>query len=108
MSCRADGYAVRHHYRYEYSAPVSQVRQRLIMVPPDRHVDQVLTDFDLEVRGASGRIATHWDIDVFGNRVCRVEAEQVDHAVDFEARFSVRREQQATPGAAIDKAGLKA
>ena len=61
------------------------------MVPPDRHGDQVLTDFDLEVRGASGRVATRWQTDVFGNRVCRVEAERVDHAVDFEARFRVRR-----------------
>jgi transglutaminase-like putative cysteine protease len=91
VSCRADVYTVRHHYRYEYTAPVSDVRQRLIMVPPDRHGDQVLKEFDLEVRGASGRVTTRWDTDLFGNRVCRVEAERVDHAVDFEARFSVRR-----------------
>jgi transglutaminase-like putative cysteine protease len=86
------GYAVRHHYRYEYTAPVSHVQQRLIMVPPDRHGDQVLTAFDLEVRGASGEITTAWQTDSFGNRVYSVSAQHVDRAVDFEAAFSVRRE----------------
>jgi transglutaminase-like putative cysteine protease len=100
MSCRADGYTVRHHYRYEYTAPVSDVRQRLIMVPPDRHGDQVLTDFELEVRGASDRVVKHWETDPFGNRVCRVEVERVDHALDFEARFRVCREPAAARGMA--------
>ena len=89
-------YTVRHHYRYEYTAPVSHVQQRLIMVPPDRHGDQVLTAFDLEVRGASGQLATAWQTDGFGNRVCSVSAERVDHAVDFEAWFSVRRDSPQT------------
>ena len=95
MTCRGIGFTVRHHYRYEYTAPVSDVQQRLIMVPPDRHGDQVLTAFGLEVRGATGQTATAWHTDVFGNRVYRVDAERVDHAVDFEAWFAVRREAPA-------------
>jgi transglutaminase-like putative cysteine protease len=92
-------YRVRHHYRYVYTAPVTDMRQRLIMIPPDRHGDQVLMSFDLEVRGASGCTSMEWQTDMFGNRVARVEAQHVEHAVDFEARFSVRRG-DAQPGLA--------
>jgi transglutaminase-like putative cysteine protease len=82
---------------------VSQVQQRLIMVPPDRHGDQVLMAFDLQVRGASGLLATAWQTDGFGNRVCSVSAERVDHAVDFEAWFSVRRDSRATSQTTPDR-----
>jgi transglutaminase-like putative cysteine protease len=83
---------VRHHYRYVYTEPVTNVHQRLIMVPPDQHADQVLIDFDLAVRGTRTQPAIEWQTDLFGNRVCRVHADIVEHAIDFEACFSVRRE----------------
>jgi transglutaminase-like putative cysteine protease len=86
---------VRHHYRYEYSAPVHDVRQKLVMVPPDRHGDQMLTSFDLDVRGTSGRLLVNWDTDRFGNRLCLVEAERVEEALDFEAWFTVHRRASA-------------
>ena len=85
------GYTVRHHYRYVYSSPIFDVKQRLIMIPPDRHADQVLVSFDLDVRGTEGHLGIDWQTDPFGNRVCRVEAERVNHALDFEVRFTVRR-----------------
>jgi transglutaminase-like putative cysteine protease len=86
-------YAVRHHYRYVYTEPVTNVKQRLIMVPPEQHADQVLIAFNLAVRGAESQPTIEWLTDLFGNRVCLVHAERVDHAIDFEAWFSVRREQ---------------
>jgi transglutaminase-like putative cysteine protease len=84
-------YRVRHHYRYVYSAAITDVKQRLIMIPPDQHFDQLVDSFDLDVRGAMGRLSTEWQTDLFGNRVLRVEAERVDHALDFEAWFTVHR-----------------
>jgi len=84
-------YRVRHHYRYVYTGPIYDVRQRLIMIPPDVHGDQTLVSFDLDVRGTRGPLSIEWQSDDFGNRVCRVEAAHVDHALDFEARFTVRR-----------------
>lgn len=84
-------YRVRHHYRYVYSGPVRDMRQRLVMIPPDHHADQELASFDLDVRGTSGGLVVEWQIDSFGNRVCLVTAERVEHAVDFEARFTLRR-----------------
>jgi len=99
-------YAVRHHYRYVYTGPISDVKQRLIMIPPDRHADQLLVSFDLDVRGTAGQVAIDWQIDRFGNRVCLVEAERADHALDFEARFTVRREATPNPPARAFEAGL--
>jgi transglutaminase-like putative cysteine protease len=84
-------YRVRHHYRYVYTAPICNVRQRLVMIPPAHHADQMVVSFDLAVRGTSGRLLIDWQTDQFGNRVCRVEAETVEHALDFEAWFSVCR-----------------
>ena len=88
-------YRVRHHYRYVYSDPVSDVRQRLVMVPPDQHVDQLLQSFHLDVRGSITPPTITWHTDLFGNRVCRVDVAEVDHALDFEASFSVRRDARA-------------
>jgi transglutaminase-like putative cysteine protease len=65
------------------------------MVPPDQHADQRLIDFDLAVRGAVAQPTIEWQTDLFGNRVCRVHAERVDHAIDFEAWFTVRRGQRS-------------
>jgi transglutaminase-like putative cysteine protease len=97
---------VRHHYRYVYTTPISNVRQRLIMIPPDRHADQVLESFELDVRGTTGHLAIEWQTDPFGNRVCRVEAERVDHALDFEARFTVCRDGLLSPRLDQFQAGL--
>ena len=84
-------YRVRHHYRYVYTAGISEVKQRLMMIPPDQHLDQVLVACEFDVRGTSGGLTIDWETDLFRNRVCRVEAEHVDRALDFEALFSVRR-----------------
>jgi transglutaminase-like putative cysteine protease len=99
-------YTVRHHYRYVYTGPIFDVKQRLIMIPPDRHADQELVSFDLDVRGAQGRIAVDWETDLFGNRVCRVEAERAEHALDFEARFTVRRAAEPSEPTRRFEAGL--
>jgi transglutaminase-like putative cysteine protease len=99
-------YTVRHHYRYVYTSPIADVKQRLIMIPPDQHADQRLLSYALDVRGASGRLAIDWHTDGFGNRVCRVEAERVDRALDFEARFTVSREGGPAPAVHDFKDGL--
>jgi transglutaminase-like putative cysteine protease len=85
-------YTVRQHYRYVYTSPIFDVKQRLMMIPPDRHADQQLLSFDLDVRGTSGHLGIDWQTDRFGNRVCRVEAQRVERALDFEVRFTVSRD----------------
>ena len=51
-SLRRVVYQVRQTYCYNYSEPVTDVRQRLLMVPPARHGDQRLHEHQLSVRGA--------------------------------------------------------
>ena len=82
---------VRHHYRYTYREPISRLEQRLIMTPPDYHVDQALLKHELHVTGASGKHVVAWEWDRFGNRVARVNVPSVREAVTFEAVYRVER-----------------
>jgi transglutaminase-like putative cysteine protease len=82
---------VRQHYRYTYTGPVWDLKQRLVMIPADRQRDQVLLNHDLAVRGTEGDHRLTWERDEFGNRVARVVANRVPRAVDFEATFRVER-----------------
>jgi transglutaminase-like putative cysteine protease len=89
-------YEVHQRYAYAYTAPVSSIRQRLIMVPREDHGDQHLVEQQLTVSGASGAVLT-WHDDVFGNRVGRLRAQEVEHELVFEARYRIAR--AAEPGA---------
>ncbi|MGH2500490.1 MAG: transglutaminase N-terminal domain-containing protein, partial [Candidatus Limnocylindria bacterium] len=84
-------YRVRQHYRYTYSGPVWDLRQRLLMLPRDRFGDQRLIAHRLDVRGTEGDHALSWERDGWGNRVARILARRVPRAVDFEATFRVER-----------------
>jgi transglutaminase-like putative cysteine protease len=84
-------YTVRQQYRYAYTAPVWDVQQRLMMVPPDRLGDQRLLDHELVVRGAVGEPRVVWREDEFGNRVCRLRADRVTDAIEFTATYRVER-----------------
>jgi transglutaminase-like putative cysteine protease len=100
----ADGitHRVRIHYRYSYSEPVTSLRHRLLVVPPDIHGRQVLLGHGLEVRGATPgpRVTEAWD--AFGNRMYRIEADHIAHAVDFEAQFRVASMRRAPPASSVD------
>ena len=86
---------VRHHvkqeYRYTYSGPVTDIRQRLMMIPPATYGDQRLVSHELTVEGADD-IVTAWETDRFGNYVCRVRASRVAESVRFAVEFEVDRE----------------
>jgi len=96
-------YSVRHHYRYVYTNAITDVKQCLIMIPPDRHADQVIVSYDLDVRGTVGHLTVDWQTDAFGNRVCRVAAERVERALDFEANFTLHRDAPAASAACADQ-----
>jgi transglutaminase-like putative cysteine protease len=85
-------YRVRQHYRYSYSGPVWDVKQRLLMIPRDREGDQRVLQHDLAIRGMDNGALVTWTPDQFGNRVANVAVSRVPHAVDFEAVFQVERD----------------
>lgn len=84
-------YRVRQHYRYTYSGPIWDLKQRLVMIPRDTFGDQRVLAFELDVRGTEGDHVVSWERDQFGNRVAKVTAHRVPQAVDFEATFRVER-----------------
>ena len=97
---------VRHHYRYTYREPISRLEQRLVMTPPDEHVDQRLLGHALHVTGATGGHVVEWEWDRFGNRVARVRAPRVTEEVTFEADYRVERVCGATPAVPASDAAL--
>ena len=82
-------YEVQQRYRYTYTQPVNDLRHRLIVVPPDIHGDQLLDRFELHVHGTDSEL--RWETDAFANRVCRITAPRVEHLIEFETHFRVRR-----------------
>lgn len=98
-------YEVHQRYTYTYSAPVSAIRQRLIMVPREAHGDQQLLDQQFSVLGAQGAVLT-WQEDVFGNRAGRLRAQHVEQELVFDTRYRIERtaEPTARPGLAMARA----
>ena len=83
-------YRVHQRYAYDYTAPVSALRQRLMMVPRDRHGDQSLLDHELTASGADAPELI-WNHDAFGNRVCQMHAGRVESHLVFETSYRVER-----------------
>jgi hypothetical protein len=81
---------VQQEYRYTYTAPITDVRQRLIMVPPESYGDQELRSHELTVDGAEN-VSLEWESDRFGNRACKVRASRVEESVRFAVEFEVER-----------------
>ncbi|MEP6693844.1 MAG: transglutaminase family protein [Chloroflexota bacterium] len=91
-------YRVRQHYRYTYSGPVWDLKQRLLMIPRDHEGDQRVLGRDLAIRGVEGDVQLAWSEDEFGNCVATVVAARVPLAIDFEAVFHVERDVTTSSG----------
>lgn len=95
LSARAAVYVLDQVVSYEYTAPIHDVRQRLMIVPRPRHGDQtrVAHLLDVAADGAPAeRVAT--SADEFGNEVVDVHADGVATSLRFALRALVRRDRQ--------------
>ena len=85
---------VRQSIRYEYPAPIADLRQRLLLVPPPRHGDQYTLGWgvgaSLDARGCQGK-------DRFGNLVITYEVDAVETAIDFDAWSLIERNVAPAP-----------
>jgi transglutaminase-like putative cysteine protease len=79
---------------YRYPGSVRELRQRLMVVPPDRYGDQVLRAFDLHISAPGA--TTSSSVDAFGNRVLHVHIPHVDSEVTFETRMVAERHMDGT------------
>jgi transglutaminase-like putative cysteine protease len=75
--------------RYEYSAPVERLRQRLIVVPPAVHGGQRRGDWSLTVAGVDAAVRTRTDR--FGNMVVDIGARRVERWIQFDVSAAVER-----------------
>jgi len=69
-------FRVRQEYHYAYAAPIHDLRQRLLMLPPEEHGGQRLLERELRVDGAEDmRMLSQ--MDRFGNVVYHVSSPTV-------------------------------
>ena len=78
-------YVIDQTVAYEYALPVHDLRQRLVVMPRERHGDQqrVIHRFDVRTHG-NKRIRTR--ADRFGNTVVHVGVPSVEQTIEFCAR----------------------
>jgi transglutaminase-like putative cysteine protease len=76
--------------RYQYSAPVERLRQRLIVVPPPVHGAQRRGDWSLTVDGVDATVR-RTRTDSFGNVVIDIGARYVDRWIQFGVSATVER-----------------
>lgn len=92
---RWTAYLIHQHLRYEYPGLIHDLRQRLMIIPPERHGGQRLVTHKLEISSAAAVTApTH---DEFGNLVLTVGVPEVDRRIDFTAWIVIERDATADP-----------
>jgi transglutaminase-like putative cysteine protease len=77
-------------FSYEYPGPITALRHRLMVVPPDYHDDQRLVTHKLRVSGCD--VDTERSYDTFGNVVLDLSLEQAEREVQFTTWAVVDRE----------------
>lgn len=78
-------YVIHQTIAYDYTVPVLDLRQRLMVMPRERHGDQHRVIHRLDVRTAGNR-RVRTRADRFGNTVVHVKAPTVERAIEFQAR----------------------
>lgn len=92
---RWTAYLIHQHIRYEYPDRIHDLRQRLMIIPPERYGGQRLVTHKLEA--SSPVVDTIRDVDRFGNHVLTLLVDQVERAIDFTAWIVVEREAETDP-----------
>lgn len=93
---RSTAYLVHQRITYVYEGPVTRLRQRLVVQPPERHGDQRRIAHRLEVLDAQPRRVSH-RLDAFGNHVIHVGIPRVAEQVTFVSWSVVERHADHTP-----------
>jgi transglutaminase-like putative cysteine protease len=82
-------YLIHQHFRYDYPGPVRDLKQRLLIVPPDVYGDQKCIVHRLVV--SADKAETNSEVDAYANRVINLYISSVERSVDFEAWIVVER-----------------
>jgi transglutaminase-like putative cysteine protease len=82
-------YEVQQHFRYSYTAPICNLRQRLVVAPRLVHGDQRVLSHRLEV--SQPRSRRRMRVDRFGNVIFEISIPKVEEAVSFDVSLIVER-----------------
>jgi transglutaminase-like putative cysteine protease len=82
-------YEVQQHFRYRYPAPISDLRQRLVVVPRPVHGNQRVLSHRVEVSQPYARKRMRRDR--YGNLIVEISIPTVEAAVDFDVSMTVER-----------------
>jgi transglutaminase-like putative cysteine protease len=82
-------FLIHQHFRYDYPGPIEDLNHRLVIIPPERHLDQRRVVHRLDVSAPEAEVVTNRDS--FGNTVLSVHVPTVEHRIDFEAWIVVER-----------------
>jgi transglutaminase-like putative cysteine protease len=101
-------YVLQQSFRYDYDGPVQALRQRLVIVPPERHGAQYRRAHALFVGGAPAQRRIRHD--AHGNVVAALSADHVERSVEFRLTALVERVRADDPvwlpRAALTRPGL--
>jgi transglutaminase-like putative cysteine protease len=107
LESSAVGCSVEQRIRYDYSEPVTNLCQRLVVVPPRRHGHQHRVDWSVDIRGAEATVV-RTGRDSFGNVRIEIAAPNVRSWVEFAVRTTIAfRESGAAPRVRADKRYLR-
>jgi transglutaminase-like putative cysteine protease len=82
-------YEVQQHFHYSYTAPIWNLRQRLVVVPRLVHGNQRVLSHRLEMSQPHSR--KRMRADRFGNVILEISIPKVEEAVDFDVSLIVER-----------------
>src|SRR5579859_8183626 len=80
---------IHQHFRYDYPGPVHDLKQRLLIVPPDIYGDQRCIVHRLDVSAHIAETSNH--VDEFANHVIDLSIPLIERSIDFEAWIVVER-----------------
>jgi len=89
-------YVLHQDVRYEYTAPVRDLRQRLVILPRAQHGDQHRVVHRVRVQ-TDGEACVRSRVDRFGNAVLHASAPNVSHAIEFQTRVVLLRTPRSVP-----------
>jgi len=90
---RWTAYLIHQQLRYQYPGAVRDLRQRLVIVPPERHGGQRLVTHKVEI--SQPEVEQNELTDTFGNRVLSLHAAHVADTITFTAWIVVERDADA-------------
>ncbi|GAC1629940.1 MAG: transglutaminase family protein [Chloroflexota bacterium] len=82
-------FLIHQYLRYDYPGPIEDLNHRLMVVPPEHHLDQRRVVHRVEIASAEARVTER--LDGFGNLILDLHAAYVDASIDFEAWIVVER-----------------